>query len=446
MNIYVERLPECRAIMRVEVPSEIVKKERSEVVAKFAQLAKLPGFRPGKVPPSVIEKRYAKQIQEEVQSKLVEQGYREGLEREKLEVLGVRVEEPEFHLDDTFSVVLQIQTAPDFELPDYKGIPVEVVKIEVSEDAVDAEMEQLRAELAQFEDIEGRAAEMGDFLVLDYGSVLDGEPLDAENFGQLAKGEDAWLNLSEDSFLPGFCANLVGMSVGESKDFDYAMSEDFQAEELQGKTLQFHVEVKGLKRQVIPELSDELAAQVEEDLTVETLRERVRERLRGVQEMERKEEVTTQIMEFLDEELQFELPQNVVMGETQRQVNEIARNIVMRGATEEDLEEKKDEIISIASQQAEVNVKTNFILDQIAKKEKIEATEDEIVGMCAQLAAANQVSLNAYVKQVEKSKGFGQIANRIVNSKTLEFLCEHASVSETDPPEADSEETDASDD
>ena len=435
MNIYVERLPDCRATMRVEVPAEVVQKERNEVIAIFAKQAKIPGFRPGKVPASVIEKRYAKQIKEQVESKLVEDGFREGVEKEKLDVLSVQVEDKEFHLDDTFSFVAQLQTPPEFELPDYTGIPVEVPRIEVTDHDVDHELEHLKMQMAQYEDIEGRGLEMGDFVVLDYGGILDGEPLDPEETGQLAKGVEAWFKMGEESFLPGFCAELVGLKPGDSKDLDITLADDFPVEDFRGKTLNYHAEIKEIKRQVIPELNDELAAQVEEGMTMETLRERTKEQIQNYKEMQRDEEVNTQILEYLDKELEFELPQGVVLGETQRQVNQIAQNIAQRGATEEFMQEKKDEIISHATQQAEANVKTSFILEQIAKKEEIEADESEMLQQCAQLAAANQMSLNAYVKQLEKANGYGQIANRIVTRKTLEFLRDKASVTEVDPPE-----------
>ncbi len=435
MNIYVERLPECRATMRVEIPAEVVKKERQQVVASFAKHAKLPGFREGKVPPNVIEKRFAKQIKEQVQSKLVEEGFREGIKKEELDVLSVDVGEEEFHLDDTFSFVAQLQTSPDFTLPEYKGIEVTVPRVEVTDHDVEHEMEHMRSRLARYEDIEGQALEMGNFVVLDYGTSSEGVPLDPEKTGQLAKGEDAWFKMATESFLPGFCEQLLGLNVGDEKDFDLDVNDEFPIEALKGKTLNFHVAVKAIKRQVIPEWSDEIAAQVEEGLTMESLRARTKEQMEGYQEMQRNEEMTTQILEFLDKNLDFELPKNVVLGETQRQVNEIARNIASRGATEDDLQEKKDDIINYASQQAEANVKTSFILEQIAKKEKIEATEQEMLSVCAQQAAAYKLSLEAFIKQVQKSNGFGQITNRIVTSKTLEFLRENASITETDPPE-----------
>tara|TARA_R110002096_G_scaffold4501_14_gene21142 strand:+ start:1717 stop:3111 length:1395 start_codon:yes stop_codon:yes gene_type:complete len=439
MNIHVERLPDCQATMRVEIPAEVVQKERKGIVAMFAAQAKIPGFRPGKVPANVVEKRYAKQITEQLQSKLVEEGYREGIKKEELEVLGVNVEEPEFHLDDTFSFVAKIQTAPEFSLPEYKNIPVEVPRIEVTDHDVDHEMEHMRSRMAQYEDIDGRPIEMGDFVVIDYGGVMDGVPLDEKETGQLAKGEDAWLRMGEDTFLPGFCEQLVGLNVGESKDFDITLDDEFPAEPMRGKVVNYHAEVKGLKKQVIPDWTDEMAGKIEEGLTLEALRERTKEQIEGYKKMQRNEEMTTQILEYLDKELDFELPQQVVFGETQRQVNEIAQNIAQRGATEDDLEEKKDEIISYASQQAEANVKTSFILEQIAKKEEIRAEENEIVGYCSQLAAQSNVSLNSYIKQVQKANGFGQIANRIVTSKTLEFLRDNASVTETEPPAHDCE-------
>ncbi len=153
MNVVVDRQPNCRVSLQVEIPAEVVSGERKKLAAYFAQQARIPGFRPGKAPKAVIEKRFQKEINEELRTELIRRGVREAIDREKLDVLHVsRVENDEFHVvDGTFSFSAELQIAPDFALPDYKGIPVEVEKAEVRDDDIDQELQKLRSRMATYE-------------------------------------------------------------------------------------------------------------------------------------------------------------------------------------------------------------------------------------------------------------------------------------------------------
>lgn len=437
MNIIAERLPNCRVTLQVEVPAEIVTQERKKIASYFAKEAKIPGFRPGKAPKGVVEKRYQKEIDKELRSELIRRGCREGIDKESLDVLHISaIENEEFHLDDTFTFTAQIQTAPDFELPDYKGIAVEVQKVDVTDHDIDHALYHLRQRMANFEDVEGRELQAGDFAVITYSTTLEGKPLEeaVEDVGYLAKGEDQWLHLEDDRFLPGFDEKLLGMNSGETREFELEMAEDFPIEDLKSKALSFKVDLKGIKQQVLPELTDEMVGQLEEGMTVEELRKREREELEMRQKGEQREAMTNQILEFLDKNVEFELPEDVVENETQRQVHDIVRRSQMQGATEDILVEQQDAIFQHAATQAQDSVKAGFILKQIAEKEEIEATEQELMEYISYMAASSKTPINKYINELKKNDGISQIANRIVTSKTLDFLRQNASVTEVDRP------------
>jgi len=435
MNVIVEKLPQCRATMRVELSQQEVEAERQKIVQAFRDQARIPGYRPGKIPLSVIQKRFEKEIAEELENRLVQRGTREGIEQEDLDVLAVtNIDSPSIHVDSTFSFTAELQTAPDFELPDYKGIPVQVQPVAVSEEEVDRQMDELRHRLAEFRDVTDRPVQMGDFAVVSFAATLEGQPLDeaVDGTGFLAKGEDQWLRMATDSFIPGFCEAIVGMNAGEEKPVDLEVPDDFVVEALQGETLRYEVTLKGLKEQILPEWTDELAETFGEDMTVEALRDACRQRIEEEKKRRQLDEKTTQILEFLDKHLDFELPDQLLASETQRQVNQIVRQSHERGISAEDISNQKDAIIQHASTQAEVNVKTAFILRQIAEREEIKATENELLAWCSQMAESSGVSVKKYVKQLEKSDGLRDIVDQIVRAKTLEFLREHASVTEVE--------------
>jgi len=439
MNINVEKTPDCRATIRVEIPAEVVKRERVLVTAKFASQAKIPGFRPGKVPVKVIEKRYQQEIESELKQQLVQKGYEESLKKENLDVLQVmEIKEPKLHEDDMFSFTAEVQTAPEVVLPQYKGIEVKIPKVEVTDHDVDHELLHMQQRMAEFVDITDRPLQAGDFAVMNYSATLDGVPLAeaVENTGYLAKATDRWMRLEDETFLPGFWEQLQGMKIGETKDVTVTLAEEFPMEALRGKTLVYSVEVTGIKDKPLPEMTDALVAEKfgAEVGTLENLRKELKEIIAGRQEQQRQEEMTTQIMEHLDKSTEFTLPEGVVLNETQRQVNDIVHRSSMRGATEDQLEENKEAIFKHATQQAEVNVKTGFILQQIAEKENIQATQEEILNAIAHLAQAARQPILKYYKQVQRERALGPIVNRIVTAKTLEFLRKEASVTEVDRP------------
>lgn len=437
MKFIVEQLPDCRASMRVDVPAETVATQKKQIVKLFSQQAKIPGFRPGKVPSHVIEKRYAKEIADELKDRLVRMGCQEGIKKEGLDVINVTdIRDDEF-IDGGFAFTAQLQTAPAFELPDYKNIPVSVPKVDVTEHDVDHQMDHWRQRLATFEDAEeGHALEMGDYAVLTFEGAFEGKPLAevSDKAGYMAKGVEQWLRLDEQAFLPGFCEQLLGLKKDDKKEFDIGLPEEMPIEELKGANLTYNVEVKGVKVQVLPEWTDELAAKVAGDATVESLREQARAQLKAQQEQQRQSEMTTELIEYFDTKLEFELPEGVVASETQRQVNDLVQRGQSQGLSNEQLMEQQQDIFKHAATQAQVNVKTGFILQQIAEKEKIEATQDEILGQIAQMAHQSGTPIKKYIKHLQKADAIGQIANRIVTAKTLDFLRENANVTEVDRP------------
>ncbi|MEM7146833.1 MAG: trigger factor [Verrucomicrobiota bacterium] len=444
MNINLEQLPHCQAVMRIEVPADKVTSERKSITNAFANQAKIPGFRKGKVPQSLIEKRFEKDIAEELESRLVNQGFQEGVKKEELKVITITgIEERAFHPDDTFTFTANVLLAPDFELPDYKNITVQVPRIDISDDNVEQSLENLRQRFADFNDLENQPVEMGGFAVIDYEGSLDGTPL-ADEFPQagayLAKGQDFWLNIAEQSFLPGFCDGLVGANVDDKREVELTLPEDFPFEPLQGKTVKYDVVIKAVKEQILPELDDELAGKIEEGKTLDEIRDAIRTQMTQEAENRNEELKTNQIITWLSERLDFDIPDELVHSETQRQINDIVQRSQQSGVAEDELRQHEQEIINNASGQARMNVKTSFILDEIAEAESITVGQQELLQQINLMAAQYQTPVKKLITQLQKSNSIGRVENQIRVRKTLDFLRSNASVEEVEPPE-ESEET-----
>ncbi len=256
MNIVVEKQPKCLATLSVEVPSSDVAAKRESIASTYASQAKIPGFRPGKAPKKVIEKRFGKQISEELRDSLFGDACDQALEKENLKVLDFGFpdnlnERP----DGSIAFETKMILAPEFTLPEYKGIEVKAPSAEITEEELDAQLENLRERLAEFEDIADRPLQNEDIAVVDFTTTVDGKPLTdviGEKGNYLAKRENHWLPIKEGAFLPGYAEQLVGLNEGDKKDVTITLDDEFPFEELRGKEMTLHTSIEGIKEAKLP--------------------------------------------------------------------------------------------------------------------------------------------------------------------------------------------------
>ncbi len=444
MNISVERLPECKARLSAEIPADTVSNTRKQIVAAYSQQAKVPGFRPGKIPASVIEKRYAGPIEDELKDRLARSAYGEAREKENLAILGVsQVEREQFEADGSYLLAVEVVTEPEVEIDDYKGIPVEVTKMEVTEDMIEDYLTNTRKQQAMPNDVD-RAAAPGDLVVIDYTATLDGESLLEkleEQAGPLAKGEGHWVDVPEEGeeprdFIPGLSAAVAGVSAGDEKTHEAEYAEDFPVEAVAGKKVVYEIKVTQVKERELPELNDDFAKALGAE-SLDALRDNVREQFEAQQERMKQQIIDNQILGHLNDEMSFDLPQHIVFNETQRQVNQMVSRGYEQGMSEQDIEQNQEDLLKNAETQAKNNVKTMFILDEIAEKEGITVTDDEVSQRVYMMAMQQRRPVKKLARELRDNNAFGEIRQDIVISKTIEFLRENAVVTEVDPPEED---------
>ena len=221
----------------------------------------------------------------------------------------------------------------------------------------------------------------------------------------------------------------------DSKSLNVTIPDDYEAEELRGQSLEYEVEIVEIKEQKLPELDDDFAEKIEPGKSLDELKNTLREQMEEQRKGYRQEMITNQILSKINSELEFEVPQEIVMRETQSRVNDIFNSNTERGVSEEELVEHQEQIIESAGQQANNSVKTSFILEQIADKEKIEVTQEEVLNRVGEIAARQKTSVKQLTKQLQKKNAFGKIINGIKIQKTIEFLRDSAVVKEVEPEE-----------
>jgi trigger factor len=230
MNITVEKLPNCMASLSVQVPAEKQTAARNAILANYTRNAAIPGFRKGKVPRSVIEKRFKEEIDKEVTDQVVNESLREAIKQENLNVLNVADFQPGDVVDGQFNYTVRVFLAPEFELPEYKGLKITVPKLEVTEAQVEEVLQRQREQMAILKPAaEGKAAAAGDFVSIDYSATLDGRALteilpEAEHF--IAANTGFLLKLADDNFVPGFCSQIEGIKTGETREVKVTMPEE----------------------------------------------------------------------------------------------------------------------------------------------------------------------------------------------------------------------------
>src|SRR6266849_872861 len=239
MKVEVERQPGSVSKLQIELPPEEVEKEWDAIANSFARFAKIPGYRPGKAPRAVIDKRFRKEIQDEVTKKLVSKSYREAIEQKKLRVASLtNLEDVQFGADKSMRFQATVVTAPEFKLPDYKNIPVQLPDTKVSEAEIDTALERLRDQTADFADVPERGLQMEDFAVIDYEGSIESKPI-SEVAPQASKnlhgGKKFWLHLAADNFLPKFCEQIVGQKRDETRTVAVDLPADFLVKEVAGK-------------------------------------------------------------------------------------------------------------------------------------------------------------------------------------------------------------------
>ena len=432
MKVEVEKQPGFVSKLQIELAPEEVAKEWDAIANSFARFAKIPGYRPGKAPRAVIDKRFRKEIQEELTKKLVSKSYRDAIEQEQLRVASLtNIEDVQFGEDKSMRFRATVVTAPEFDLPDYKNIAVQLTETKVSTAEVDEALERLRDQSADFVDLPGRGLQMGDFAVLDFEGSADNKPISeiAPQASQnLQGGKKFWLHLEADNFLPKFCEQLIGQKPDETRLVIIHFPEDFPVKELAGKKADYAVTVREIKEKILPAVDDAFAAKLAPGKSLSDLRQIIEHDIEHAKEHDAERAKESQIVTYLHEQIHFELPPALLQNETRRALAELVQRNRERGVTDEMLKEKEKELIEGAAGLAANRLKTNFILHRIAEQEKIQVAKEDMDLRIRQEAARYDISPDKMRKELQQKDALDDIAEQILLGKTLDFLKANVSV------------------
>jgi trigger factor len=430
-NVRVETLGPCRKELHISVPADEVDGAFSGVLAMYAKAARVPGFRPGRVPPDVVRRKFAKDIAKDVKERLLPRGYQEAVKEGKVEpvsVLGVSEGDP--HEGRPFDFVVTVDVVPEFNLPVYKGIRLQGEKVVVEPEAVDGVIRNMRENQARYEEVSGRPAQEGDLLQADFEGIVEGRPIVdlAPKAAAVGQGKDFWILLDpQNELLPGFTAGLLGSQPGEKRQVLVDFPAEFAEPVLAGRKGTYFVDVKALRQKVLPELDAEFLKALGAE-TEAALRERVEGELRLLREAREKRRLQSEIVRYLLLNTAMDVPDSVLQAETRHAVHDLIEEGAYRGASREDMESRKDEIIDAATRSATERVKVRYILARIADAEKVEVTPAEVEARVVELARRSNRPPEKVREELEAGDRMDLLAEEVRMNKALRWLLEQAAV------------------
>jgi trigger factor len=423
VNITVENLAPCKKLLRVEVDAKSVDEIFDSITKDYQKQAALPGFRPGKAPRDMVVKKYEADIKDEAKRRLIGDNYRKALDEKKLHVIGYPdIEEIQFGRGQILQFAATIETAPEFQLPQYKGLTVKRETKSVTDEDVERALGLLAQQHVKFETVT-RELKMGDVAVVNYAGTCDGKPITetAPTAKGLTEQKNFWVDIAPNTFIAGFAEQLIGAKAGDKRTVNVDFPADFVTKELSGKKGVFEVEIVEVKEKVLPPVDDELAKKYGAE-NLEKLRAGVRVDLENELKHSQANAVRKQIIDALLIGANFDLPETAVAHETKNVVYNIVQENSKRGVPRELIEKQKEEIYTAAARSAKDRVKLAFLVQHIAEQEKISVSQEEVLQRVQSLAAAYQIPPDKFVKDLQKRNGINELYDQIAHEKVLNFL------------------------
>lgn len=426
MNVTVERVGND-ATLKITLPAEEVNKGFKKAVAKIAGQVNIPGFRKGKAPRNIIEMHYGKEaVKQEAFELVANQCYTEALEQEKLiPVSDPKVEDSVFEENKDMELTIKVTLKPEVKLGDYKELHVEKEAVEVTDEAVEEQVQGLRSRHAKMvEAEEGAVIEKGDFAIIDFAGTVDGEPFSG------GEGKGYPLEVGSNSFIPGFEDQLVGLKKGDSTDVDVTFPEEYFVKELAGKQAIFKVNVQDVKRKELPELTDEYVAANSDCKTVEELRASYKERMQKAAENNAQIAYEKALIDLAVANAEFEVPEIMIEDRVTQMIDEMRMSLEARKLTlEQYMQYSGIDMKQLRERQHDAaveNVKTDLVLDAIAKAENIQVSMEDVDSELSVIASQHGATLED-VKKIIKSNGtMGLLLANILRRKAAHVIIDSA--------------------
>lgn len=409
---------DCKRSVDIEIPLDEVERAKDRVTNSIKERVRLPGFRPGKAPLSMIQSRFEGEIRHEVLELLLPQAFRNRVQKEELKVVGTPdISDLKFEPGQPIRFKAEFEVAPEFELGDYRGIAVKYEEPTVTDDEVEKRLDGMRENKAEYPNLDPRPVEDGDYVLVHLKSLSGlAEPID----------QDVQIQVGGEETLPAFNDALIGASPEETKQVDIAYPEDYGQERLAGKTVQFELMPKFVRRKELPALDDEFARDLGDYQTLDELKDAIRKTIFHEKQYLAQQAAKEELIDKLVTSSDFPVPEAYVDKQIENQVRMQIRDLAGRGVDPNTIKLDWEKVKESQRDKAARNVRASLLLERISERESIHATKEEVDRELQRIARQEREAVPVTRARLEKEGTLGRIADHIRTEKTLHFLFEQA--------------------
>lgn len=420
MKVAVEELEACKRRLAVEAPVDVVQKEWERAYGRVQKQARLPGFRKGHVPRSLVKLHFADDVRREVAEHLIPDVYRQALTEARIDPVNEPdLQEVKLEENSPLSFVAVVEVKPAIALADYKGLDVQHAPPPVSDEDVARTIEQMREQQAEFRSVERAAAE-GDLVIVDYTLAPEAhDPTTANGYHFVVGGGNV---------VPEIDAAVVGMRAGEKKEIELRFPDDHRMESLRGKGGTASLKVSEVKEKILPALDDDFAKSLGQFDTLEALRAEVRTQLEARREVEQRRDLEDKLVEGALKRHEFTVPEAMVMRQIAHQVEHARERLRRQGVDPDGVQWDYQKLIGELRPGAEQAVRRALLLEAIADKEALTVADGDLDAEVDKIAKASQRPAPAVRRMMEKSGDLDSLRHGLRERKTLDFLIQHASI------------------
>jgi trigger factor len=404
----------------VEIPAEEVTREMEVIVQKYQKVARLPGFRSGHVPASIIKQRFKEDLKSDVVEALVPRYFRKEAEKQgMIPVSQPRVTDLHIHDGEALRFKASFEVLPEIVVEGYKELRADHPEVVIKDEEVEEAVNSVREQHATYASVEGRPLADGDFAQ----ASMDGKPKQDDGSSQPVHMDEVLIEIGGKNTVPEFTEQLRGANAGDEREFEVSYPADVADQRLAGRTFVYTVKVQAIKQKNLPELNDDFAKELGEFTSLDQVRKQIRENMEAERKHDAERSAKDKLIAELVKRNDFEVPESLVDRQIDVRLERGLRALAAQGMKMEDLKKMDLPRLRVGQRdQAVQDVKSSLLLERVADLEKIEAGEDEVNHEIAALAQQTKQTPEAVRARLTQDGGLDRIRNRIRSEKTLDFL------------------------
>lgn len=439
MQVNIEDVNSVKKTLHIEVPEDAVSRELESAYKKLKKTAKVKGFRPGKVPQSVLKRLFKKDVHADVTSKLIQESFVNAIKETDLKIVGSpQVDPPELNENEPYKYDATVEVNPDIADINFKGLDLKRTQYSVGDDEINTQLKMIQQKMTTKEKIdELRPVQEGDLAVIDYEGLKDGKP-----FAETQRTENYTVKVGDGPITKDFDAGLIGMQVGESKEIQISFPDDYFNAKLANQTINFFVTLHEIRQEQVPELNDVLAKKVGNYDSLDDVKDQIRKNLEKGYAKRVEQELNEQIFQALFSKAEFEVPDAMVDYELEGIVNEAEQSFAYQNISMEDVGITREGLAERYRDTALKQVRRHLILKKIVEQEKLEISDEELEIGYNEMADALQQPVAEVKKYYSQNKDKVELfKHTLLEKKGIKLIIDSSKIEDVEPekePRADS--------